>query len=57
MNINLAINQGSKILRNSFISTAQLDSEILMSKSISKDRNYILLNSQNFLNESDLKKF
>ena len=39
MNINSAINHGSKILNNKFIPNAQLDSEILMAKTINKDRN------------------
>ena len=42
MNINSAISNGSKILRNNFILSHQLDSEILMAKTIKKDRNYIL---------------
>ena len=57
MNINLAINQGSKILRNKLIPNAQLDSEILMAKTINKDRNYILLNSNKFLSIKYLKYF
>ena len=57
MNINLAINQGSKILRNKFIPNSQLDSEILMAKTINKDRKYILLNSNNILNNNDLNNF
>ena len=57
MNIKSAINQGSKILRNKFISNSQLDSEILMAKTINKDRNYILLNSNNSLNKNDLNNF
>ena len=57
MNINLAINQGSKILRNKLIPNAQLDSEILMAKAINKDRNYILLNSNKFLSIKYLKYF
>ena len=44
MNINLAIKRGSKILRSKYISNSQLDSEILLAKTINKDRNYILLN-------------
>ena len=47
MNINLAINRGSKILKNKSIPSFQLDSEILMAKTINKDRDYILLNSKN----------
>ena len=47
MNISLAIKKGSKILKNKFISNSQLDAEILMAKTINKDRNYILLNCNN----------
>ena len=57
MNINLAINLGSKILRDKFIPNSQLDSEILMAKIINKDRNYILLNSEYPINKDDLSKF
>jgi release factor glutamine methyltransferase len=57
MRINLAINQGSKILKYKFIPNSQLDSEILMAKSINKDRKYILLNSNNILKKNDLDKF
>ena len=45
MNINLAINEGSKILKSKFIPKPLLDAEILKGKTINKDRNYILLNS------------
>ena len=57
MNINLAISHGSKILKNKSIPSSQLDSEILMSKSINKDRKYILLNPNNILNKNELKIF
>ena len=57
MNINLAIKYGSKILRNKFINSFQLDSEILMSKTINKDRKYTLLNSNDTLSKNDLNKF
>ena len=57
MNINLAINEGSKILKSKFIPNPILDSEILMAKTINKDRNYILLNSNDFINKNDLNKF
>ena len=57
MNINLAINQGSKILSNKFMPNPQLDSELLMAKIIKKDRNYILLNSNTCLNKNDLINF
>ena len=57
MNINLAITQGSKILRNKFIPNSQLDSEILMAETINKDRKYILLYSYKSLLEDDYNKF
>ena len=57
MNINSAINIGSKILRKKFVSNPQLDSEILMAKTIERDRNYILINSEYILNEKDLNFF
>ena len=57
MNINSAITNGSKILRNKFIHSYRLDSEILMAQTIKKDRNYILLNSDNILNKNDLNYF
>ena len=57
MNINLAINEGSKILKSKFIPNPLLDSEILMAKIINKDRNYILLNYSNPINKNDLKNF
>ncbi len=57
MNINLAINEGSKILKKKFITNPLLDAEILMAKTINKDRNYILLNSSNSINKNDLNNF
>ena len=57
MNINLAIKNGSKILRNKFITNSELDTEILMAKTINKDRNYILLNPDKFLNQNNLNYF
>ena len=57
MNINLAINEGSKVLKSKFIPNPILDAEILMAKTINKDRNYILLNSSNFINKNDLNNF
>ena len=57
MNINLAINEGSKILKSKFITNPLLDAEILMAKTINKDRNYILLNSSNPINKNDLNYF
>ena len=57
MNISLAIRYGAGVLKKKFIPNSQLDSEILMAKTINKDRNYILLNSNNVLKNNDLNKF
>ena len=57
MNINLAINEGSKILKSKFLPNPHLDAEILMAKTINKDRNYILLNSNEFINKNNLNNF
>jgi len=57
MNINLAINEGSKILKSNLIPNPLLDAEIIMAKIINKDRNYILLNSRNTINKNDLNNF
>ena len=57
MNINSAIIWGSKILKDKLIPNPRLDSEILMAKSINKDRNYILLNSNNKINKNTQNYF
>ena len=57
MNINSAIMEGAKTLKNNFISTAYLDSEILMAKAINKNRDYIILNSKKILCKNDLNNF
>ncbi len=57
MNISNAVSQGSKILKDKSIPNFQLDSEILLAKSINKDRNYILINSKSSLSKDDLIKF
>ena len=57
MNINSAISNGSKILSKNSILSAQLDSEILMAKTVKKDRNFILLNSDNVLKKKDVNYF
>ena len=57
MDINSAIMEGVKILKNNFISTAYLDSEILMAKAINKNRDYIILNSKKILCKKDLNNF
>ncbi len=57
MNIQSAIINGAKTLKNKFICTPYLDSELLMTKVINKDRKYILLNSNKNLNTEDLNYF
>ena len=57
MNISLAIKQSTKILKDKFIPNPELDSEILMAKTIQKDRKYILLNFNQSLSTKDLNKF
>ena len=57
MNIFLAINESTRLLRKNNIKNPNLDSEILMSKVINKDREYILLNQNEKINEGNLKKF
>ena len=57
MNIDSAIMEGAKTLKNNFISTAYLDSEILMAKAINKNRDYIILNSKKILCKNDLNNF
>ncbi len=57
MNINLAIDEGKKILKSKLIPNPLLDAEILMAKTINKDRNYILLNSSDPINKNNLNNF
>ncbi len=57
MNINSAIIQGAKVLKDNFINNPYLDSEILMAKVINKDRKYILLNSKKNLDKNYLNSF
>ena len=46
MNLEKAICQGSHILKANKIKTSRLDSEILMSEVLGKDRKYIFLNQK-----------
>ena len=57
MNIQSAINEGESILKDKSIQTAKLDAEILMAKSIEKDRKYIILNNNQNLKEENLRYF
>ena len=57
MKIYSAIKQGVEILKSNYISSAHLDSEVLMATAINKDRRYIILNSNKKLNANDLINF
>tara|TARA_B100001250_G_scaffold396575_1_gene402708 strand:+ start:552 stop:1394 length:843 start_codon:yes stop_codon:yes gene_type:complete len=57
MNIKLAIIEGANILKEKYIQTAKLDSEILMAEAIGQDRKYVILNNDKNLKEENLKYF
>jgi len=57
MDIQSAINEGENILKSKFIETAKLDTELLMSKAINRDRKYIILNNKKKVDEKQLKIF
>ncbi len=57
MNINNAMNMGAKILEKNFISSAYLDSEILMAKAINKNREYVLINNNMIIDKKCLNFF
>ena len=51
------LNQGSKILKLNNIKSYNLDSEILLSKVLNKDRKFIILNLDKSLDYANYKKF
>ncbi len=57
MNIEIAIKKAYKELRKNKISSALLDSELLLSKVIKKDRKFVLLNLDKKLNQNDQNSF
>jgi len=57
MNIEIAIKNASKELKKNKISSALLDSELLLSKVINKDRQFILLNLNKELNQIEQDVF
>ena len=57
MNIQSAIIKGTEILTKYFISLPYLESEILMTEAINKDKKYLLINSNKKINEKDLNYF
>ena len=57
MNIQSAVIEGTKVLKDKSIPSAQLDTEILMAKALDKNREYIILNHDKVLNVENLKYF
>jgi release factor glutamine methyltransferase len=57
MNIENTLEEGIKLLQENKISNPQLDSEILLSSLIKRDKKHIILNPKEFLNIEESKKF
>ena len=57
MNIEFLIRQGSKILKENNITSHSIDSEILMSKVIKKDRSYLILNQNEKIDQKSSNYF
>ena len=57
MDIKSLISQGSILLKNNNITTFQIDSEILMTKVIQKDKKYIILNSNKTLDKKKINYY
>ncbi|MDC0455932.1 peptide chain release factor N(5)-glutamine methyltransferase [Candidatus Pelagibacter sp.] len=57
MNIENILNEGINILQKNKIANPQLDSEILLSKSIKRDKKHIILNPKEILSLEQLVKF
>ena len=57
MNIENTLNEGINILQKNKIANPQLDSEILLSSSIKRDKKHIILNPKELLNSEQLDKF
>ena len=57
MNIENILNVGINILQQNKMSNPQLDSELLLSSSINRDKKYIILNPKEILNSDQLNKF
>jgi release factor glutamine methyltransferase len=57
MNIENILNKGINILQKNKIANPQLDSEILLSNSIKRDKKHIILNPKEILNSEQLEKF
>jgi len=57
MNIENTLNQGTSILKANKIPNPNLDSEILLSETINRDKKHIILNSKEILNSVQLNNF
>ena len=57
MNIESAVKQASKFLKKNNICSFNLDSEILMSRVIKKDRKFLILNQKKQIKNSELKLY
>ena len=57
MNIENILNEGIDILQKNKITNPQLDSEILLSNSIKRDKKHIILNPKEILDSEQLEKF
>ena len=57
MNIKTILHQASKTLSNFSIASAQLESEILLSEVIKKDRRYLILNANEELKKENIQSF
>jgi len=57
MNIQALLNQASKTLKQLSNTSSKLDSEILLSKIIKKNRKYLILNSNEELKKKNIKSF
>jgi len=57
MNIEDTLNEGASVLQKKNIPNPQLDSKILLSSSIEKDKKYVILNPKEILSPEILSKF
>ena len=56
-NIYTELERGSKILKENFINSYWLDSELLLSKALNKKREYLFLNSKETISDNSIDKF
>ena len=57
MNLENAINRGTEILKKNYIRSAKLDSEILMSKVLGKERESLIINQKELIEKNSLEHF